>query len=182
MDVEVAICEGDPATEIVRVANEHDVVVGGTDFSDVTLPVVTATCREAAARSRGRAIVVHSVEEGHVVAWSTQTMQSLTTDVVREAVPVARIRLRCALREHPLAEPMITNGPAGSALVGTASQAEADLLVVGTTGRTGLSRFMLGNAAEYAMRHAPCSVLAVRHCRSASASRSAITLQDEGAR
>jgi nucleotide-binding universal stress UspA family protein len=210
VDVEIVIVDDDPATEIVRAANEHgaeliifgddatdevptarlassaiqyarcavlivrdrcdsDVVVGGTDFSDVTLPVVTTTCREAVSRSRGRAIVVHSVEEGHVVTRSTQTLQSLTTDIVREAVLVAGIRLRCALREHPLAEPMITNGPAGAALVSAASQADADLLVVGTAGRTGLSRFMLGNVAEYAMRYAPCSVLAVRLCRSVPA-------------
>ena len=207
VDVEIVIADGDPAAEIVRVANEHDakliilgddaadrtatarlasaaiqharcavlvvrdgrdgdVVIGGTDFSDVTLPVVTTTCREAASRSHGRAIVVHSVEEGPLITRSTQTPRSFTIDIVRESVLVAGIRLRCALREHPLAEPMVTNGPAGAALVGAASQADADLLVVGTAGRTGLSRFMLGNVAEYAIRHASCSVLAVRLCRS----------------
>ena len=37
-----------------------------------------------------------------------------------------------------------------------------DLCVIGTHGRTGLSRILLGSVAEKVVRHAPCSVLAVR--------------------
>lgn len=37
-----------------------------------------------------------------------------------------------------------------------------DLCVIGTHGRTGLSRIFLGSVAEKVVRHAPCSVLAVR--------------------
>jgi len=37
-----------------------------------------------------------------------------------------------------------------------------DLVVVGTHGRTGLSRVVLGSVAERIVRHAPCSVLVVR--------------------
>jgi nucleotide-binding universal stress UspA family protein len=36
-----------------------------------------------------------------------------------------------------------------------------DLAVIGTHGRTGLSRILLGSVAEKVVRHAPCSVLAV---------------------
>ena len=36
-----------------------------------------------------------------------------------------------------------------------------DLCVVGTRGRTGLGRVLLGSVAEQVVRHAPCSVLAV---------------------
>lgn len=37
-----------------------------------------------------------------------------------------------------------------------------DLCVIGTRGRTGLPRVLLGSVAEKVVRHAPCSVLAVR--------------------
>jgi nucleotide-binding universal stress UspA family protein len=37
-----------------------------------------------------------------------------------------------------------------------------DLCVMATHGRTGLARVMLGSVAEKVVRHAPCSVLAVR--------------------
>ena len=37
-----------------------------------------------------------------------------------------------------------------------------ELCVIGTHGRTGLSRILLGSVAEKVLRHSPCSVLAVR--------------------
>jgi nucleotide-binding universal stress UspA family protein len=37
-----------------------------------------------------------------------------------------------------------------------------DLLVLGTHGRSGLPRFVLGSVAERVVRHAPCPVLTVR--------------------
>jgi nucleotide-binding universal stress UspA family protein len=37
-----------------------------------------------------------------------------------------------------------------------------DLLIVGTHGRTGVKRVLLGSVAEQIIRHAPCTVLAVR--------------------
>lgn len=37
-----------------------------------------------------------------------------------------------------------------------------DLVVMGTHGRTGLSRFLLGSVTENVMRHAPCPVLVAR--------------------
>lgn len=38
---------------------------------------------------------------------------------------------------------------------------DIDLIVVGTHGRTGVKRFLLGSMTEKIVRHAPCSVLAV---------------------
>jgi nucleotide-binding universal stress UspA family protein len=43
-----------------------------------------------------------------------------------------------------------------------AREREADLVVLGTHGRTGLRRAMLGSVAESVVRRAPCSVLVVR--------------------
>ncbi|CAN5361030.1 universal stress protein [soil metagenome] len=37
----------------------------------------------------------------------------------------------------------------------------SDLIVMGTHGRTGLARVLLGSVAEMVIRHAPCSVLAI---------------------
>ena len=37
-----------------------------------------------------------------------------------------------------------------------------DLLVIGTHGRTGLKRVLVGSVAEYIVRHAPCPVLVAR--------------------
>ena len=37
-----------------------------------------------------------------------------------------------------------------------------DLIVMGTHGRTGLERLLMGSVAEKVMREAPCSVLVVK--------------------
>lgn len=42
---------------------------------------------------------------------------------------------------------------------------EIDLVVVGTHGRTGIARVLVGSVAEYIVRHAPCPVLVARSSR-----------------
>jgi nucleotide-binding universal stress UspA family protein len=46
-----------------------------------------------------------------------------------------------------------------SAILEVARRREADVIVMGTHGRKGLSRLMLGSAAEYVVRHAECPVV-----------------------
>ena len=43
-----------------------------------------------------------------------------------------------------------------------AQEWKASLLVIGTHGRTGLQRVLMGSVAEHIVRHAPCPVLVVR--------------------
>ena len=43
-----------------------------------------------------------------------------------------------------------------------AQEIQADLIVMGTHGRTGLRRLLMGSVAEQVMRHAACPVLTVR--------------------
>ncbi len=43
-----------------------------------------------------------------------------------------------------------------------AAEHHADLVVVGTHGRTGIERALLGSVAEAIVRHSPCSVLVAR--------------------
>jgi nucleotide-binding universal stress UspA family protein len=47
-------------------------------------------------------------------------------------------------------------------IVQLASNLRADLIVVGTAGRTGIARLALGSVAEKVVRHAGCPVLVVR--------------------
>jgi nucleotide-binding universal stress UspA family protein len=48
------------------------------------------------------------------------------------------------------------------AILAAAVAVHADLIVIGTHGRRGLSRLILGSVAEDVVRRAPCPVLAVR--------------------
>jgi nucleotide-binding universal stress UspA family protein len=53
-------------------------------------------------------------------------------------------------------------GAAWSEIVSVAADEHADMIVMGTQGRTGLDRLLLGSVAERVIRHASCPVLTVR--------------------
>lgn len=53
-------------------------------------------------------------------------------------------------------------GDARDVIDRTAEQTGADLIVIGTHGRRGVRRFLLGSVAESVVRSAPCQVLTVR--------------------
>lgn len=53
-------------------------------------------------------------------------------------------------------------GTPGPEIVKTAAEWPADLIVIGSHGRGGVSRALLGSVAEYVMRHAACPVLVIR--------------------
>ena len=40
---------------------------------------------------------------------------------------------------------------------------QADLIIMGRRGRTGLSELFLGSVSNYVLHHAPCAVLVVQH-------------------
>jgi nucleotide-binding universal stress UspA family protein len=47
-------------------------------------------------------------------------------------------------------------------IVKAAREWPADLIVIGSHGRQGVSRMLLGSVAEAVTRHAPCPVLVIR--------------------
>jgi nucleotide-binding universal stress UspA family protein len=59
-------------------------------------------------------------------------------------------------------EPLLRTGDPRDLIVQTAVEVGADLIVMGTHGRRGVSRALLGSVAEGVLRHAPCPVLTIR--------------------
>ncbi|MFN8515911.1 MAG: universal stress protein [Thermomicrobiales bacterium] len=59
-------------------------------------------------------------------------------------------------------ETLLREGAPASDIVAAAQEWQADLIVVGTHGRGGLGRLVLGSVAESVLRDAPCPVLVVR--------------------
>lgn len=68
-------------------------------------------------------------------------------------------------------------GSPGSALCYAAAAWSADLIVVGSRGRTGLGEIVLGSVSNYVIHHAPCSVVVI-HARSSVALACAAPEQD----
>jgi nucleotide-binding universal stress UspA family protein len=59
-------------------------------------------------------------------------------------------------------ETILDVASAADAILSYADSKKADLIVMGTKGRTGLKRFLLGSVASGVVAHAKCSVLVVR--------------------
>jgi nucleotide-binding universal stress UspA family protein len=57
---------------------------------------------------------------------------------------------------------LVWEGEAGDAIVAAADSEGADLIVVGSHGRSGVSRFFIGSVSDYVVRHAHCPVMVVR--------------------
>jgi nucleotide-binding universal stress UspA family protein len=55
-----------------------------------------------------------------------------------------------------------SEGDPRSAILDAAEKWPADLIVVGSHGRSGFDRFLLGSVSEGVVRHAPCSVEVIR--------------------
>lgn len=59
-------------------------------------------------------------------------------------------------------ETHVLGGSPGPSIIALARDCEADLIVMGTHGRSGLSRLLMGSVAEYVLRHAACPVLTIK--------------------
>jgi nucleotide-binding universal stress UspA family protein len=57
---------------------------------------------------------------------------------------------------------LVWDGEAGEAIVAAADSENADLIVVGSHGRSGVSRFLIGSVSDFVVRHAHCPVMVVR--------------------
>ena len=70
-----------------------------------------------------------------------------------------------ALKKHVEAETQVVEtlmGPIGASIVKCAEKWPADLIVLGTHGRRGIRRLVMGSDAEYVVRTAPVPVLLFR--------------------
>jgi nucleotide-binding universal stress UspA family protein len=90
---------------------------------------------------------------------------SLTEILRREEARHGQIADRAAarLRKRGLsAEARTVRGDARIVLVDTARSEHADLVVLGSHGRTGIKKLLLGSVASHVVTHAPCSILVVK--------------------
>ena len=138
-------------------------VLAATDFSDPALPAMEAGKDEARRRSR-RFVAIHSVEVRVLPVASPEASQA---SLLAHLINSEQKRATAALEEiasgyGPESSYVVGIGPPADAILDAAAQHSAELIVVGTHGRSGFRRLTLGSVAESVVRRASCSVLVVR--------------------
>lgn len=150
---------------IARSAVKGGKILVASDLSDPSLPAVSAAAAEAR-RTGAELTALHCVEPVAVVIGSEYGMSLAPTagpGPTKLARERAQVRLEQALRENECrGEIQIVEGVPAAAILAVAEELQADLIVLGTRGRTGLKRVLLGSVAEAVARHAAASVLVVR--------------------
>jgi len=133
-------------------------ILFATDFSPaskVAFEVAGALARDY----RARLIAVHVVEpvqmgfsefNAYVGPDEDKGQAMAMLQAIKAPAPTVTI-------EHRLLE-----GNAAAVIAETAEETGADLIVMGTHGRSGLTRLVMGSVAEELLRRAPCPVLTVR--------------------
>jgi nucleotide-binding universal stress UspA family protein len=153
------------AVLIARPPASRGPVLVGTDFSDASALAVEMGAAEARSR-RVPLLLAHSVFEPDPLSVLGPTVVANPTprDDQRSVRTEAATRLLSTLLESTRAagDIRVDAGEPGRALVSMAEVSGAELVVVATHGRGGLSRAALGSVSQFVVRHAPCSVLVAR--------------------
>jgi nucleotide-binding universal stress UspA family protein len=139
------------------------------DFSE-TAQSALAYAIELATKLHARITVLHAYELPSygfpdvgfaLTAEVVQDIENKSADGLKKVAANAR---RTGLE---VAE-VLRQGPAWSEIDAVAKELKVDLVVMGTHGRRGISRALLGSVAEQVVRTAPCPVLTVRGVEAAT--------------
>jgi nucleotide-binding universal stress UspA family protein len=119
---------------------------------------------ELARRFDARLHLLHVVQDPATQPWAAEGMM-LPILEVEQWQEAARARLSVAV---PVADAgrvttVVTVATPCEEILRYAEAYAADLIVMGTHGRAGMSHMLLGSIAERVVRRAPCPVLTVRH-------------------
>jgi nucleotide-binding universal stress UspA family protein len=88
--------------------------------------------------------------------------QPLIIDLVDTADPALRDFAAKHLKDMTPGQVKIAVGTPAEEILRVAREEKADLIVMGTYGRTGVRHLLLGSVAEAVTHHAPCPVFTVR--------------------
>jgi nucleotide-binding universal stress UspA family protein len=114
----------------------------------------------------GRVVFVHVIDLYPFYAYTYGEEMAASLPVTPHAPAELEGEWQAFLSGLPLAkvewEKRTEEGEAASTIVHQAEQRQADMVVMGTHGRSGLAHMLVGSVAEKVARAAPCPVLTIR--------------------
>ncbi|HUQ04147.1 MAG TPA: universal stress protein [Kofleriaceae bacterium] len=134
-------------------------IVAAVELGDAMNPILQAA-QEEMRRAGGKLHVLHCVAPMPVAS----AMEFPVAPPDGEMLDAARTELERAIAASPIpaCDVKVEMGPAGQTILQHARDLAADLIVVGTHGRSGPARLLLGSIAEEVLRGAACNVMVVR--------------------
>ncbi len=129
-----------------------------TDFSDASRPALGLAC-DLALDHAADLLIVHVADPGTGRGDPAVPLQSL--EELRQRVDEKAARLRS---DHPALKvrSKVVEGLPTDAILAAAVESSCDLIVMGSHGRTGVGRVLVGSVAERVARRAPCPVLILK--------------------
>lgn len=154
---------------VARPGDERGVVIAATDLSEASVPAIEAAVVEARRRS-ARLTILHVVDQGVPLASVALSMGYTPVLLSPELLEEFRRRGGATIdailaKLAAQAEVTIVEGHPAPTILRYAAENHSELVVLGTRGRTGLARVVLGSVAEHVVRSATTSVLVVRSPR-----------------
>ncbi|MEW6268721.1 MAG: universal stress protein [Thermodesulfobacteriota bacterium] len=140
-----------------------------TDFSDDAARAAGAAATLLGTSPGRRLVLLHAYRYPAVFGSApaivlAHAIERLVADTERAVEEIAA-RLR---GQGTVVESRAVEGPPWQVILEHAQEVDADLIAMGTHGRSGLDRLLLGSTAERVLSAAPCPVLTV-HCAEAAA-------------
>lgn len=147
-----------PAAEGAWSGVSDPVILHPTDFSERSAPALWVA--RALARDWGaRLVLMHAAPPVALYEGGVVNMDAI--DASREDLEAMRLGLVGDEMKHE-PEAVFVQGDPAAEIPRAAEDLGAHLIVMGTHGRTGLGRLLMGSVAESTLRRAPCPVLAVK--------------------
>lgn len=136
-----------------------------SDFSPASRPAFMRAIADAK-EHRAELLLVHVMANIMPMVGDGYISPQAYDDMVKASQTHAQRQLDAlvarAKKAGARARGLLLEGLAWEQLVRTARARKADLIVMGTHGRTGLAKLFLGSVAERVVGSAPCPVLTVR--------------------
>jgi nucleotide-binding universal stress UspA family protein len=134
------------------------------DFSDNSREAMCVAV-ELARTSQAMLVLLHVWDPP---SWMTDYGIRLPNDALLEAQGLEEKKLEAwradaqRLGASEVSSKLLRGAPWDQIVSAASEDPRIDLIVMGTHGRTGLARALIGSVAERVVRHAPCTVLVIR--------------------
>lgn len=162
-------CVRKAATKVLLVRADHSgpfkKVIACVDFSESSHRVVEQAIRVA--QQDGASLILLHVcsppwKGADYVAQPSPEDEQHHSDSLSERMQIALEPFESEIHALQVETNVVENVRESDGIVQFIGDSAADLVVVGTRGRTGIRAILLGTVAEHIVRESPCSVLAVK--------------------